>query len=299
MRGAEHGATVRAFLLKHPMSAQFVPVDWPQASPPLTIAVHSEGDTVVSRTLRDSGAWEPFESALIWDSLGCGDVFLDVGANLGYFSLLAAQKVGQSGCVYAFEPDPSNAELLMRSAVRNGLVEQIQLQQAALAEHEGEGRLHLSADNFGDHQLFPADASRQSVPIALVQGDTFFVDVAALPNLVKVDTQGSEYHVILGLMSTLHRLQAPRLLIELTPFSLREAGVSGRMFIELLAQLGLMFWIVDHIEHRLVPSTEAELALWCDNVDAVQGDQGFMNIFLGAPPGNWQQQGANYHPPHA
>ena len=71
------------------------------------------------------------------------------------------------------------------------------------------------------------------------------------------------------------------------------------MFIELLAQLGLMFWIVDHIEHRLVPSTEAELALWCDNVDAVQGDQGFMNIFLGAPPGNWQQQGANYHPPHA
>jgi hypothetical protein len=63
---------------------------------------------------------------------------------------------------------------------------------------------------------------------------------------------------------------------------LRQAGSSGRALIELLATFGQDMWIVDHIEHRLVLSTAAALATWCDNVDACEGDEGFMNILIGA-----------------
>jgi len=99
---------------------------------------------------------------------------------------------------------------------------------------------------------------------------------------VKVDTQGSEYGVIAGLMPLFQSLpRVPDLIIELTPLSLRQCGSSGRQLIELLAELGQPFHIVDHIEHRLVSSSADELALWCDNVDAVPGDAGFMNILVG------------------
>ncbi len=97
-----------------------------------------------------------------------------------------------------------------------------------------------------------------------------------------MDTQGSEYRVMAGLLPLLRELPTcPRIIIELTPLSLRRAGASGRQLIELLAQLGQPFWIVDHVEHRLVESSAAELARWCDEVDAVTGDMGFMNIMLG------------------
>ena len=101
-------------------------------------------------------------------------------------------------------------------------------------------------------------------------------------DLLKVDTQGSEYGVIQGLMPLLKNLSNPaRIIIELTPLSLRQCGSSGRALIELLAQLGQPLWIIDHIEHRTVASSAAELAQWCDNVDAVPGDEGFMNIMVG------------------
>jgi hypothetical protein len=63
---------------------------------------------------------------------------------------------------------------------------------------------------------------------------------------------------------------------------LRQAGSTGRELIGLLDTLGLPFWIVDHVEHRLVASSAGELAGWCDDVDAVAGDAGFMNILVGA-----------------
>ena len=86
-----------------------------------------------------------------------------------------------------------------------------------------------------------------------------------------------------GLMPLLQSLpEMPRMIIELTPLSLRQAGSSGRALIELLATLGQPMWIVDHIEHRLAASNAVELAQWCDNVDAVAGDMGFMNILVGS-----------------
>ena len=87
-----------------------------------------------------------------------------------------------------------------------------------------------------------------------------------------------------GLLPLLRELPSlPRIILELTPLSLRQAGSSGRALLELLATLDQPSWIIDHIEHRLAPCSYAELARWCDDVDAVPGDAGFMNILLGPP----------------
>ena len=73
----------------------------------------------------------------------------------------------------------------------------------------------------------------------------------------------------------------PRIIVELTPHSLRQAGASGRALMELLATLGQPFWMIDHIEHSLIPSSSEALAVWSDNWDKVEEARGFVNILIG------------------
>ena len=244
--------------------------------------VHGEEDRFVSRRLREQGMWEPCETSLVLSLLRPGDVFVDVGANIGYFSIIAASAVGDSGQVFAFEPDPSNFALLEANGTLNGLGKRIRSARIGLAATDGEGSLYLSPDNLGDHQIHAADPSRDQLPITLRNGSDYLRPRLQRLDLLKVDTQGAEFEVIAGLLPLLNELPCPpRILIELTPLSLRQAGASGRALIELLASLDQPLWIVDHVEHRLVQSSAEELARWCDNVDAVPGDAGFMNILSG------------------
>ncbi len=253
----------------------------------LKMFVHGPQDKHVSHKIREEGIWEPFETTLVLARLNAGDVFVDVGANIGYFTVLAASRVGSEGRVYAFEPDPANFQLLERNCEHNTLTACVQLVEAGLSSADSAGSLYLSSDNFGDHQIYSTDSGRQQLEITLLQGANYLRDQfenyrLERIDLIKVDTQGSEFDVMQGLMPLLLELAiAPDILIELTPFSLRQSGASGRELIELLAGLELDFWIVDHIEHCLVRSSAKELAQWCDDVDTVPGDEGFMNIYLG------------------
>lgn len=263
-----------------------IPLHIPNLPQPLHLYVHGERDQYVSRRLREEGIWEPYETSLVLELLRPGDVFVDVGANIGYFSVLAASVVGEQGAVFAFEPDPENYRLLLANIALNALQHSITPVHAALSDAAGEGQLYLSADNLGDHQVYASEEARPSVPIALYHGSDFLQgrlkgSLQRL-DLLKVDTQGAEYQVIAGLLPLLLQLpRKPRILIELTPHSLRWAGASGRALIELLAQLRQPMWIIDHIEHCLHLSTAEELALWCDNWDRVAEARGFMNILVG------------------
>lgn len=259
-----------------------VPLRIPNVAHPLQLYVHGEQDQHVSRRLREDGIWEPFETSLLVALLRQGDVFVDVGANIGYFSVLAANCVGDTGAVFAFEPDPENFRLLLANIALNGVEHRVRPVAAALSDVAGRGHLYLSTDNLGDHRVYDADDPRDSVPIVLHRGSEFLAGSLSRVDLLKVDAQGSEFQVIAGLMPLL-RMQSPppRVLIELTPHALRQAGSSGRALMELLGQLCQPIWIIDHIEGRLYPSGAQELALWCDNWDAVPEARGFMNILVG------------------
>ena len=257
----------------------------PNLSVPLKMHIHGEQDQFVSRRIREEGIWEPYETSLLLSMLRPGDVFVDVGANIGYFSILAASVVGEGGAVFAFEPDPDNFSLLRRNIDLNRQQASIVAVQAALAADAGTGELFLSEDNLGDHQIYATGDGRHSLPITLVNGCDYLGHRLSHMDLLKIDTQGSEYQVMAGLLPLLVALPTPpRILIELTPLSLRQAGASGRSLVELLGELQLPLWIVDHVEHRLVESDVGELAQWCDDVDAVPGDMGFMNILVGCAP---------------
>ncbi|MDG2412082.1 MAG: FkbM family methyltransferase [Halioglobus sp.] len=255
----------------------------PQLAQPLQMYTHGEQDRFVSRRIREESIWEPHETSLILDLLQSGDTFLDVGANIGYFSILAAAAVGEAGHVIAYEPDPENYRLLQANVELNALRSRVISRAAALSDTNGEGRLYLSANNLGDHQVYAGDEERPSVPILLARGDDDLGRTLSRLDLVKVDTQGSEFRVISGLLVLLQKFR-PRILLELTPHSLRQAGSSGRELIEMLATVKLPMWIVDHVSGGLHATRAEDLARWCDNWDAVPESQGFMNILVGSAP---------------
>ncbi|MEM1152655.1 MAG: FkbM family methyltransferase [Pseudomonadota bacterium] len=215
-------------------------------------------------------------------SLEAGAVCLDVGANIGYYSVIAAQVVGATGSVFAFEPEVTNFRLLQANLALNQCEGTVHAIEAGLSECDSEARLYLSKDNAGDHQVFAASDERAHYPIRLLNGSDYLAPRLDRLDLIKIDVQGAEYAVMQGLLELLRSIaRAPRIIIELTPLSLKQAGASGRALIELLATLGQPMWIIDHIQHRLVHSNASELAQWCDNVDATKGDAGFMNILIG------------------
>ncbi len=259
-----------------------IPLRVPSVPDGLALYVHGPQDQFVSRQLREQGVWEPYETELLLSLLRPGGVFVDVGANIGYFSVLAAARVGATGVVVAVEPDPDNCRLLRRSLAHNALERQVQVVEGALSDREGEGSLFLSEDNLGDHQIYSDGTGRNAVPIKLYHGGRLLAAAAPDIDVLKVDTQGSEWQVMRGLQPLLRRMTAkPHIMIELTPYSLAQAGGSGRQLIELLDEVCEAMWIVDHVEHRLVACAAQELATWCDNVAATAGDRGFMNILAG------------------
>src|SRR5438094_750470 len=94
-----------------------------------------------------------------------GDVAVDVGANIGYHTLIFARAVGERGRVFAYEPDPDNFRLLRRNVELNGY-RNVRPFQAAVSDRSGTLTLYLSRDNPADHRAYlPADEARDGIAI--------------------------------------------------------------------------------------------------------------------------------------
>lgn len=253
---------------------------------PLRLYTHDPAADLVSARLHAERAWEPFESRLLLACLAPEAVALDVGANLGYFALLFALATARPQRVVAVEPAADNFALLSANLSLNDCVERVTALPLALAQRDGNGRLHRSADNLGDHQLHGGDGERRAETVVLRAGAPLLREAGLERiDLLKVDTQGAESAVLRGLWPLLERsADGLRAVVELTPWSLRAAGSSGRELVSLLAALELPLAIVDHVAGRVVPHSAEALCRWSDNVDACPGDRGFMNLFAGTVP---------------
>lgn len=251
---------------------------------PLQLYVHSDDDIHVSRRIAEEGIWEDYETRLILEMLGLGDCFVDVGANLGYYSVLAAAAVGEHGQVFAFEPEQKNYELLQANILHNRL-QNVQSFAAALSDNDGQGQLFLNEENRGDHQVYAiAGETRTPQSIVVRHGAQLLQPLCERIDVLKVDTQGAEWHVLSGLQPLLQAsLPGLRMIVEFCPYSLRHAGASGRQLLMLLATFDLPFFIIDHLGHGLIPASQQDLADWVDSVDAEPENQGFINLLLGTP----------------
>jgi len=253
--------------------------------------VHDERDTVIAPALLRDRCWERDESELLCRLLKPGDSVLDVGANIGYFTVLAAVCVGEAGQVWAFEPEPLNAQLLGRNLHLNGL-SNVHLVQAALGKETGEASLFLSENNAGDHSLAAA-VKGESIPVSVVRGDAVLPEGLRV-NVIKMDVQGAEPVVLMGLESLIARsLPDVRILLEFCPAAMDrvEAG-SAEYLLKCLQRWDLPVYVVDQWQHAVVETTIPYLQDWLHACRDQPGDEGFFNLLVGEPPEDFRRLAA-------
>jgi len=190
----------------------------------LTLGLHMVSETLSASIFRLQTN-EPAVTSLILEFLNEGDAMIDVGANIGWHTVLAAEKVGAKGYVYAFEPDPTNFRLLTDNCATNALswVERI---EAAAGDRNGEELLRLSLTNFGDHRLYEVvDETRPNSRVQVVRLDDALGHRLDRLRLVKIDTQGYEPKVLRGMCGIAERWH-PAIVMEFWPHGILASGES-------------------------------------------------------------------------
>jgi FkbM family methyltransferase len=229
-------------------------------------------DVVVDRREPDfgkaisrNGSWEPHLLAVLKDALKPGDVFVDIGANVGVMSLFAAKAVGDKGRVIAFEPNASNVQMLLMGVAANRFEQRVRVYSIALSERAALFELRGSSNCY----LGPLGSSGQLAQA--VAGDDI---LGAEPRIdfVKIDIEGHEPFALAGLHRTLAKHQ-PAILCEFNPRCLKyHAGKEPRVFAEELFGLSDSIYAIEHSGRRnVVANADQLMDLWeARNQEAVQ-----------------------------
>jgi FkbM family methyltransferase len=163
------------------------------------------------------GTWEPEVTSVITSIVMPGMTVIDIGAHVGYYSLLFAKRVGPTGHVFSFEPLPGNLALLRKNIHLNNLTN-VQSFDSALFSRTGELSLSVPDEpsNSGDGSVIHERGSKH-VLVQAITLDSFCAADNIQPDLLKMDVEGAEYDAILGAQETIRRC-LPKLLVELHHF---------------------------------------------------------------------------------
>lgn len=200
---------------------------------------------------------EAAELALARGELGPGDVALDLGANIGVYTLTLAHAVGTAGKVIAFEPEPSNFALLSKNVELNGY-QNVAAWPYAVGADAGTIKLYLSDSNRGDHRTFADGSRRRVIEVRCVRLDEF-LDPSLQVRLIKMDIQGAEVTALQGMQSLLRRAQQLTLLTEFWPAGLSNAGSSAREYLDLLLLAGFQIFRIASGSGALRPFGPSQL----------------------------------------
>jgi FkbM family methyltransferase len=136
-----------------------------------------------------------------------GAVFYDVGANVGFFSVIGARLVGNTGVVYAFEPVPENATYVRLNARLNRF-RNIKVVEKAVSRCSGAGELWLAGYSGGSSlTLAPPDARRRLAVKLVSIDDLVYGQGQAVPAVLKIDVEGAEIDVLRGMSRTLAEIK--------------------------------------------------------------------------------------------
>ncbi len=220
-------------------------------------------DSLLAPWLLLDGLWESHMTGWLHDVLRPGDTFVDVGANIGYYSVLAGLRVGSAGRVVAVEAHPGLARLLRRNVTINGLHTRTEVWQRAAwsgpADLPFHQRLHYSANSsVGPVAPETLEQLADEEEVVQVQGVAVDTLLGALGrvDVLKVDVEGAEVHAFTGLAGTIAAHTGISIMFEWSPEQLIQVGSRPGELVDLLEGMGLGFCL---LENGLQPIERARL----------------------------------------
>jgi FkbM family methyltransferase len=220
------------------------------------VALHSAYLDELGGTSREQYTTELFTAAAT-----PGSTVVDVGAHLGYFTLLAARAVGPSGRVLSIEPNLQTLPLLRHNVADNGFEDRVMIFDQALSGRAGRTSFYLSpaGDTSSLHQQDPGD---QLVEVDAVTLDEL-VGEPGLLSAIKIDVEGAELEVLEGMPRVLNGASASLcVFLECNPSALRRAGRTPAQLLAALRELQLQPQVIDD---------EAKALLGAEAIDTISG----------------------------
>ena len=200
-------------------------------------------DPGVSRDLIIRGMREREETRMIQKILRKGMIVIDIGANIGYYAMIEASLVTESGQVYAIEPEPRNFELLQQNIKLNNY-HHVDAFQAGIGDKTGFAKLYVSEHSNLHNLLRPLHEKNDdsAIDVNVYRLDDFLRKNNIIPsniNFIRMDIEGYEVNAIAGMQETLRAAKRLNLFIEFHPGYIEDiAGYSLESTMKMLASLG-------------------------------------------------------------
>lgn len=191
--------------------------------------------------------YEEYETELFKASVKKGMTVVDVGAHVGYYTLLAA---GQAGSVFAFEPEPYNFALLKRNVEVNNY-KNVTLEQKAVLNRSGAISLFLCEFNLGAHRIFELNDRRKSIMVQGVTLDEYFRDKTDKIDIIKMDIEGAEATAFAGMTNILNTNEDLKIFLEFWITGQKALGYSPRMFLNTIFER-FKVYLIDEKRKKIV-----------------------------------------------
>ena len=214
------------------------------------------------------GTYEELESKIMEEKIEMGNIVVDVGANIGLHTLNMARIVGNTGQVFAFEPDPSNFEILKKNVKINNY-KNIILEQKAVGDKHGRTTLYQS-DHPGKHRIFPqTEQAKSQVQVELTNLDNYFdSDMTDKINFIKIDVEGLEFSVLKGMKNILKNSKKIKILFEFMPENTIEVGFTPIELLNYLTSNDFKLYCMDNKTKKLLyVSNNEEIIKLCSSTN--------------------------------
>ena len=202
------------------------------------------------------GRYEPFCTETVSGHIKKGDVCLDVGANIGWYSTLFAKLCGANGEVHAFEPVPKTFADLQRNVALNEPSSNVFLNNFGLGDVEKEVEIHLFPDLPHGHASLAAKPNQKSetVPILIKTLDSYLKERNIKQvDFIKVDVEGAEQMFLRGATSLFQQKRPPLIFMEMALENTKEFGYKPNDIIIFIKEnADYDFFALDEIKRKLI-----------------------------------------------
>ncbi|HTZ55511.1 MAG TPA: FkbM family methyltransferase [Candidatus Acidoferrum sp.] len=225
-------------------------------------------DVSIAPHLILEGVYEEHTDAVLRRIVKPGMHVVEIGANVGLFTLLMARCVGAGGSVYAFECDPTLARIARDNLELNGLGQIGTIDERAVSKDDGRHEFRAALRHRGggtlvhNLQQIPqlTETERETIVVQAVTLDRFAAAYDRKIDFLKIDAEGAEADIIRGGQSIFGNADYPiTVMMEFAPAFMRKAGTDPAVQLQELVAAGFRFSRVDDRRRRLVPTDGAEL----------------------------------------
>ena len=227
------------------------------------------------------GVWEEATESVLRSLVTPGMTVIEVGSNVGFFSLILAHCVGKNGRFVGFEADPELAMIARDNVEINGFHHQATIIEAAAGASDGKisffraDRHRGNGTVLSDLEQIPHNRTdtRQELEVDLIRLDSYCHQANVVPDLIKIDAEGAESAILAGAHSCMQSMRPLTLVLEFAPRFVQTAGDDPTAFLDRLASAGFTLHVIDERKRTMRPTSHNELlGREFSEIVAVRGD---------------------------